>query len=258
MPEGRITRGTTGTNRLRRVDRFIAAHPAFTGAERPLVVDLGFGAAPWTAVELADRLGRIRSDTRVVGIEIDPARVESAAPHARPGLSFRTGGFEVPLDGADATVIRAMNVLRQYDESEVPDAWGRLTRRIAAGGIVIDGTSNETGRIASWVTLDRRGPVAFTISLRLTGLERPGIVEERLPKALIHRNVPGERIHGLLAELDRGWAHAAGFAAFGEQQRWLRTVAMLQEGGWPVLTDRRRRRLGELTLPWSAVEPIPS
>jgi hypothetical protein len=25
--------------------------------------------------------------------------------------------------------------------------------------------------------------------------------------------------------------------------------------GWPVLDDRRRWRLGEITLPWSAVAP---
>lgn len=255
MPEGRITRGTTGTNRLRRVDRFIAAHPAFRGSSSPLVVDLGFGAAPWTAVELADRLGRVRSDVRVVGVEIDPARVEVAAPFARDGLTFRTGGFEVPLDGADATVIRAMNVLRQYDESEVPEVWARLVSRIEPGGIVVDGTSNEVGRIASWVTLTTDGPSTFTISLRLADLERPGIVEERLPKALIHRNTPGERIHALLGELDRQWSYSAGFSAFGEQQRWLQTVSALKTSGWPVTGDRRRWRLGELTVPWASVAP---
>lgn len=255
MPEGRITRGTTGTNRLRRVDRFIAAHPAFRSASSPLVVDLGFGAAPWTAVELADRLGRVRSDVHVVGVEIDPKRVEVAAPFAREGLTFRTGGFEVPLDGADATVIRAMNVLRQYDESEVPEVWARLVSRIEPGGIVVDGTSNEVGRIASWVTLTTDGPSTFTISLRLADLERPGIVEERLPKALIHRNVPGESIHALLSELDRHWSRSAGFSAFGEQQRWLQTVSALKTSGWPVTDDRRRWRLGELTVPWATVAP---
>ena len=256
MPEGRITRGTTGTNRLRRVDRFIAAHPAFTSAERPLVVDLGFGAAPWTAVELADRLARVRRDVEVVGIEIDPERVATALPFARPGLSFRRGGFEVPLGGARATVMRALNVLRQYDESEVPGIWDRLRMRLAPGGILIDGTSNEVGRVASWVTLDTVGPRTLTISLRLDGLERPGIVEERLPKALIHRNVPGERIHQLLLDLDRGWSHAAGYSTFGEQQRWLATVAALRGAGWPVQDDRRRWRLGEITVPWESVAPI--
>ena len=46
----------------------------------PVVVDLGYGASPVTAVELHDRLRRVRADVQVVGIEIDPARVRDAAP----------------------------------------------------------------------------------------------------------------------------------------------------------------------------------
>ena len=45
MPIGQVTRGTTGTNRLRRVDRWIAQLPALRRAEAPLVVDLGYGAS---------------------------------------------------------------------------------------------------------------------------------------------------------------------------------------------------------------------
>lgn len=258
MPEGRITRGTTGTNRLRRVDRWIAASTAFRSAESPLVVDLGYGAAPWTVLELADRLGRTRPDVEVVGVEIDPERVAVALPYRRPGLDFVRGGFEVPLPGGRrATVIRAMNVLRQYREDEVGAAWARLQARIDDGGLIVDGTSNEVGRVATWVALDASGPQTFTLSLRLDGLERPGIIEERLPKALIHRNVPGERIHDFIVDLDRHWARAAGYGEFGAVQRWLSTVDGLKNDGWPVLADRRRWRLGELTLPWSAVAPLP-
>src|SRR3954471_21746797 len=138
MPEGRITRGTTATNRLRRVDRWIAAQPAFLRAEAPLVVDLGYGAAPWTAAELFDRLRAVRPGTRVVGIEIDPERVAAAAPHAREGLVFALGGFELPLPGgARADIVRAMNVLRQYDEQEVIGAWRRMTGRLSAQGLLV-------------------------------------------------------------------------------------------------------------------------
>ena len=48
-PEGRITRGTTGVNRLRRVDRWIAALPVLRSAADPLVVDLGYGASATTS-----------------------------------------------------------------------------------------------------------------------------------------------------------------------------------------------------------------
>src|SRR5690606_25124347 len=55
-PVGHPTRGTTGTNRLRRNDRWIAASEAFRRADDPLVIDLGYGASGVTAFELAQRL----------------------------------------------------------------------------------------------------------------------------------------------------------------------------------------------------------
>ena len=74
-PEGRITRGTTGVNRLRRVDRWIAALPTLRAADDPLVVDLGYGASATTSNELHERLARVRPDVEVLGIEIDHERV---------------------------------------------------------------------------------------------------------------------------------------------------------------------------------------
>ncbi|HWV48811.1 MAG TPA: class I SAM-dependent methyltransferase, partial [Microbacterium sp.] len=74
-PLGRPTRGTTGTNRLRRNDRWIAASNAFRTASDPLVIDLGYGASGVTAFELATRLARVRPDAEVLGLELDPSRV---------------------------------------------------------------------------------------------------------------------------------------------------------------------------------------
>jgi hypothetical protein len=251
---GRITRGTTGTNRLRRIDRWIAAQPALRRSDDPLVIDLGYGASATTTLELRDRLARVRPDVRVVGIEIDPQRVRDAASAARDGVTFQLGGFEIPTDRPPA-VIRALNVLRQYDEHEVAAAWSAMTARLQPGGLLVEGTCSELGRVASWVALDPSGPRTFTISLRLAGLEQPSIVAERLPKALIHRNVPGEPVHDLLAELDRHWAIAAPLAVYGASQRWIAAVEALRAAGWPVHDGRSRWRLGELTLEWAAVAP---
>jgi hypothetical protein len=256
MPIGSVTRGTTGTNRLRRVDRWIAAHPSFRRTDDPLVVDLGYGASATTPLELHQRLLKVRDDVEVVGIEIEPERVRLAGLSARPGVSFRRGGFEVPLDGdRRPAVIRAFNVLRQYDESQVADAWALMTARLQPGGVLVEGTCNEVGRVASWIDVTPAGPTTFTISLRLAGLELPSIVAERLPKALIHRNVRGERVHDLLVDLDRQWAVAAPLSVYGPVQRWLATVQGLRDAGWPVQGGRSRWRLGELSLPWAAVAP---
>jgi hypothetical protein len=85
---GLATRGTTAPNRLRRVDRWlVAVHGGLLrGAPAPpLVVDLGYGESPVTAVELSDRLREVRDDVEVVGLEIDPARVAAAQDAAGPG-----------------------------------------------------------------------------------------------------------------------------------------------------------------------------
>jgi hypothetical protein len=255
-PRGRITRGTTKVNRLRRVDRWIAAQRVIRTVDDPLVVDLGYGASATTTLELRDRLVRARPDVRIVGIEIDPERVRMASAATRDGVEFRLGGFEVPLPGGRRpAVIRALNVLRQYDETEVAGAWATMCARLQPGGLLVEGTCDEIGRVASWVGLAPDGPRTFTISLRLASLEAPSVVAERLPKALIHRNVAGERIHDLLVALDRLWATHAPLGVYGPTQRWLAVVASLRDGGWPVRGTRARWRLGELTLDWVSVAP---
>jgi len=95
--------------------------------------------------------------------------------------------------------------------------------------------------------------VSLTISLRLADLSRPSDVAGRLPKALIHHNVPGTRIHGFLTALDEAWWSAAPMADLGSRQRWLRTVATVQAGGYRVLDGPSRWRLGEITVAWADV-----
>lgn len=120
---------------------------------------------------------------------------------------------------------------------------------------MIEGTCDELGRLGSWVLVDTAGPRTLTLAARLATLETPAQLAERLPKALIHRNVPGERVHDLIRALDDAWQAAAGYAPFGPRQRWLRAVGTLKQAGWPVLDRPHRWRQGELTLPWPAVAP---
>jgi SAM-dependent methyltransferase len=253
---GTVTRGTTNPNRLRRVDNWIAAHLAapLRGAADPLVVDLGYGASPVTTIEFRSRLAGVRPDVRVVGLEIDPERVAAAAGAADPpGLDFQHGGFE--LAGLRPTLVRAMNVLRQYDESELDAAWSAMRRRLAPGGVLVEGTCDELGRLASWVTLDDRRPRSLTLAAALSTLDTPATLAERLPKALIHRNVPGEPIHALLRALDEAWRANAPYIPFGPRERWRHSVAAVRDAGWPVLDRPARWRRGEITVAWPAVAP---
>jgi hypothetical protein len=282
-PDGEITRGTTNPGRLRRVDRWItqAQQAALRAQERPLIVDLGFGASPVTTVELYRRIRAVAPDAEVTGLEIDPERVAAAsrqlaalraAGDALPGLSFAAGGFELPT-ARRPVLIRAFNVLRQYQEERAWAAWDRLRAGLAAGGVLVEGTCDEIGRRAVWVTLpalpagsaqngtaqNYGGPSLITFSARLASLERPSDLAERLPKTLIHRNVPGEPVHQFLRDFDRAWDSAAPYSAFGARQRWLAAVTSLS-AAWPVISrppqgGHRRWRLGEVTLPWAALAP---
>ncbi len=263
-PVGTVTRGTTNPNRLRRIDRWLTGPAAWRlrrAVGPPLVVDLGYGASPVTTVELFERLRTVRPDVEVVGIEIDPARVEAAQPLRRPGLRFAYGGFELgALDTSERArpgpvIVRASNVLRQYPEHEVVPAWRALTQRLAPDGIVVDGTCDELGRVSTWVTVSASGPQTLTMSLRLAGLDDPAVVAERLPKALIHHNVPGEPVHALLAALGQAWRHQAPLSVHGVRQRFVATVRELRGDGIPVLDEPSRWRLGELTVPWDCVAP---
>lgn len=279
-PEGTVTRGTTAPNRLRRADRWIVS--ALGGllrsaAEPPLVADLGFGASPVTTIELFERLRKVRPEVRVVGLEIDPLRAQEGMrflegcgrPEEYQGLSFALGGFELPL-AAPPLLVRAFNVLRQYDEVEAWRAWDRLCARLAPDGVLVEGTCDEIGRRAVWVSLRRESerprarsgraaPQTITFAAHLPSLSSPSELAERLPKTLIHRNVPGEPIHRFFVDFDRSWAIASPQAVFGARQRWMAAVEHLAES-WPVMSrppvgGRTRWRLGEVTLPWSAVAP---
>lgn len=258
---GDITRGTTNPNRLRRVDRWMlhAVCGTIRACDDPIVVDLGYGATPVTTLEMFERFQKhVRSDLEVVGIEIDPDRVSEAQSVAQPGLSFSYGGFEVPLpNGRSPIAIRAFNVLRQYEESQVLGSWTQMAARLAPNGFLVEGTCDEIGRRSTWVSI-RAGnsiPDTLTISVHVGSLESPSDIAPRLPKALIHRNIPGERIYDFLHAFDRAWDSHSALIPFGARQRWVATIESLVHQGLPIMDNKVRWRLGEVTVPWELVAP---
>lgn len=228
---------------------------ALQSCDRPVVVDLGYGRLPVTTLELAARLRSVRPDVRVVGLEIDPERVAAARQPASSTVEFALGGFE--LAGLQPVLVRAFNVLRQYPEDAVTDAWRTMRSRLAPAGLILDGTCDEVGRRSCWVLLDRDGPVSLTLACDPRAIERPSDLAERLPKILIHQNVPGQPIHTLLAAADRAWAAAAGQSVFGPRARWRSMLAALTADGMSIEAQRRSPRDAVLTVPWAAVAPPP-
>jgi hypothetical protein len=265
------TRGTTHPNRLRRVDRWLlAAHgPLLRGSGRPVVVDLGYGRHPVTVLELARRVRGVAPRAEVVGVELDPERVAAARRLAGPasGVRFVRGGFDLGAElgaGLDpgglaggrggVHVLRAFNVLRQYPVADVPPAWDAMRSRLAPGGVLLDGTCDELGRLAAWVAIDREGPVSLVLSWRLAGLDRPGDVAARLPKVLIERNRPPHGVHRFLAELDAAWQRAAPLGVLGARQRLVAACQALREAGWPLRGEREGWwRHGTVEVAWACV-----
>ena len=260
-PVGVPTRGTTGFNRLRKADRWLAHHPAVRAAfdaasssgRRPLAVDVGYGASHTTTVEWAGWLRRVDPKVRVLGLEIEPSRVLPP----RDGVEFALGGFE--LAGHRAELVRAFNVLRQYDVSEVLAAWQMMIAGLSPGGQIIEGTCDEVGRRAAWVLLDESGPQTLTLAWDPADVDKPSDVAERLPKALIHENTEGHKIFALLQAADAAWDRAAGYAPYGPRVRWrfAREDLLSQlPAELAKLNPRRRMQDNLLTVPWELVSDI--
>ena len=74
-------------------------------------------------------------------------------------------------------------------------------------------------------------------------MARPSDVAERLPKVLIHRNVPGEPIHELLQAADRAWDRAAGWAPHGPRVRWRMAQALLADAPFKIKAHQVQVRL---------------
>lgn len=255
-PQGQPTRGKTAVNRLRRVDNFLLLYDAplirrndgpYAGA---FFVDLGYGAEPFTTLESAARLRAVNPRLRVLGVEIDPARVAAAQPFADADTCFRLGGFNLPLvaaQGERVRAVRAFNVLRQYEEADVAGAYAELAHHVLPGGLLVEGTSDPRGRI--WVAnvLRRQAGAAWTAEALVFSTNfrlpfDPADFQAVLPKNYIHRMAPGEPIFTLMEAWKAAAQRTLPERAWGER-RWFAAAAhSLRASGAPV--DLRRRWLG--------------
>ena len=242
---GLPTRGTTNPNRLRRVDRWIAGTHGAAAAPRRRPA----GRRPRLRRHALDRrraAARLRRSRRRPGASASRSTRRGSRrrrPRDRDGPGLPPGGFE--CRPARPVLIRAANVLRQYDEDEVAGASGRAAaRRLAprrAAGRGHLRRDRPPARLGA--RSDPDGPRTVTFATRLGSLDRPSDLAERLPKALIHRNVPGEPVHAFLRDFDRAWATAAPYRPSGRGSAGRRGRAVCAErlagGRRPTLAARR-------------------
>lgn len=260
-PAGVVTRGKTARNRLRRTDIFSLLYAAdlLTRTDgdfrQALFVDLGYGAEAFTTLESAQRFRVINPSLPVLGVEIDPERVNAALPYADEKTHFRLGGFNLPLFPTETVrLIRAFNVLRQYEEPEVLPAHTRICEYLLPGGLLLEGTSDPFGRI--WVANILRKPLtapAFIYEGLVFGTNfrwgfEPDIFQPVLPKNFIHRMLPGEKIF----EFMEAWKDAArqtiGLRPLGLRQWFAAGARELAKRGYNI--DLRTKFLRKGFLVW--------
>jgi hypothetical protein len=166
-----------------------------------LFVDLGYGFDARTTLESAARFRRVNPDLRILGVEIEKERVEAALPYTDEKTFFRLGGFNLPLKERERVrLIRAFNVLRQYQEKDFAPAYEQLAQYVLPGGLMIEGTSNPFGSIwcANVVrTTDDRQWTMEALVFSTNFRTRFDIIDFQavLPKNYIHHVVPGEPIY---------------------------------------------------------------
>ncbi|HEM46974.1 MAG TPA: methylase [Alphaproteobacteria bacterium] len=263
---GEPTRGKTAPNRLRRVDAFVLGYDRELlrragPFRRAFFVDLGYGWEPVTTLQSAERLREVNRQLPVLGVEIDQERVAAAQAYQDAKTFFRLGGFNLPLgtwpDGIPETVrlVRAFNVLRQYEEVMVGHAYELMMRDILPGGLLIEGTSNPYGSV--WVAnVARRleGAAApwqlealvFSTNFR-DGFD-PGQFQPVLPKNLIHHVVPGEPIHAFFRDWKRAALETIAEQAWGPRRWFVAAAERLAKNGYKI--DQRRRWLRKGWLIW--------
>ena len=250
---GQPTRGKTAPNRLRKTDAFLAiAYAERLRAMRGLYVDLGYGAAPVTSRETLWRLRRINPSLRVLGVEIDPARVAEAQRFTEPGLEFRLGGFNLPLRaGERAGIVRAFNVLRQYDEAAVAEALAHLAVHLEPAGLVVEGTSDPTGRLMTFLVHERSAAglarAALVFAPSLGAAFEPRQLQAVLPKTFIHHAEPGGDVDAFFAAWQRAWR--AALAPAGDARgRFACAARALADEGWAAARRPTLLRRGFLAL----------
>jgi hypothetical protein len=263
-PVGEVTRGKTHRNRLRRVDIFLLMYAGELirrrdgPFERALYVDLGYGAEAFTTLESAQRFRTQNNQLPVLGVEIDPERVESAQPYADEQTFFRLGGFNLPLlNGEGVRMMRAFNVLRQYEECEVDAAHALMGSYLLPGGLLIEGTSDPLGRI--WVAnLLRRAEsglvmegLLFSTNFRW-GFE-PAIFQPVLPKNFIHRMLPGEKINDFMEAWKEASRQTIAVKTLGLRQWFAASAKALAANGYSI--DLRRQYLQKGFLLWKRSVP---
>lgn len=168
-------------------------------------------------------------------------------------------------DGETVRLIRAFNVLRQYEEKDVIPAYEKLGQYVLPGGLMIEGTSNPFGSIwcaniarkmenesqlhcpnGSTVQVWKMESLVFSTNFK-SGFD----VEEFqtvLPKNLIHRVVAGQPIYDFFEAWKRAAGETSAAKAYGSKQWFALAAENLARKGFKI--DVHKKWLSKGWLIW--------
>ena len=250
-PQGQPTRGKTASNRLRRVDNFILLYEPslLTRTDglfaHALFVDLGYGFDARTTLESAARFRHVNPELSILGVEIEKERVEAALPFADEKTFFRLGGFNLPLrEGEHVRLIRAFNVLRQYEEKDFAPAYERLAQYVLPGGLMIEGTSTPYGQlwVANLVRKEETGAWQFEALVFSTNFRLAFDITDFqavLPKNLIHHVLPAEPIYDFFEAWKHSAAETSAMKVYGLRQWFIGSAESLAQKGYKINLQKK-------------------
>ena len=198
------------------------------------------------------RFRRVNPSLKILGVEIDKERVDAALPYSDDITFFRLGGFNLPLkDGETVRLIRAFNVLRQYEEKDFIPAYEKLIQYVLPGGLMIEGTSDPFGRIWSANVARKMDDGELGVGNSAWKMEalvfstnfRSGLdVEEFqtiLPKNYIHHVLPSEMIYDFFAAWKRAAAETVSAKVYGLRPWFEAAAQSLARSGYSINLQKR-------------------
>jgi hypothetical protein len=202
-------RGRTHPGRLGLLDRLLLARERELLARsdgpfaRAVFVDVGLGDAPDTTFESARAFRQLAPGLQTIGVDIDPVRVAHARARGEPEVTLRLGSFALPLTAEEpARLVRAMNVLRNYTEAEVPAIHAQLCAALLPGGLCVEGSSSRAAAnlCAHLIRMHPDGPRREALCFASDFREgfAPRMFRDCLPRDLRRHVRHGEAIGELL------------------------------------------------------------
>lgn len=126
-----------------------------------LAVDIGMGEIPATTLEFASIMG---DGWEVIGTECHLDRLKRAKLlNYMPNVNMIATGLDFTLPFPRPTIIRALNVFRDYCLQDALKSMLKLCSQLPEGGVFVEGSASKNGDIWSVLCANNRGIIDMVL-----------------------------------------------------------------------------------------------